>query len=106
VSDDDRGGRPGEEPGTNLGGDPEREAARTLTGYLALTAAVVLHVMVGALLPLTTARGPTWMLGVSVVAWVAAAVLIWRWHRVRPIATMLVPFALLGAWYLVLQIGA
>jgi hypothetical protein len=87
-------------------GGPEREAARTLTGYLALIAAIVLHVMVGALLPLTPALGPGWMLPVSIVAWVAAVFVIWRWHRIRPIATLFVPFAMLGAWYLVLWLGS
>ena len=105
MNDDDRGSRAGDDAGAHHDGDLEREAARTLTGYLALTAAVVLHVMVGALLPLTTALGPRWMLAISVVAWVAAAVLIWRWHRLRPIATMLVPFALLAAWYLALRLA-
>ncbi len=101
-----RGDRPGGRPGADHDADVEREAARKLTSYLALTAALVLHVMVGALLPLTTALGPRWMLAASVLAWVAAAMLIWRWHRLRPIATMLVPFAVLGAWYLALQIGS
>ena len=92
--------------GGRHGLDPEAEAARNLSAYLALAGAIVLHVMVGALLPLTTALGPRWMLAASVTAWVATAVLIWRWHRSRPIVTLFVPFALLGVWYLALQAGA
>jgi hypothetical protein len=42
---------------------------------------------------------------VSVAAWVVAAVLIWRWHRRRPIITLLVPFGLLAVWYGALQLG-
>lgn len=84
----------------------EREAERQLTGYLALAGALILHVMVGALLPLTPQLGPRWMLVVSVVAWAATAALIWRWHRIRPITTLLLPFALLSAWYGALRTGS
>lgn len=100
------GGEPGGDRGARDDGSPELQAARTLTGYLALAAALVLHVMVGALLPLTPQLAPRWMLAVSVAAWIGGAVLIWRWHRVRPIVTMLVPFAVLGAWFVALRLGA
>lgn len=84
---------------------PEREAARVVTGYLALIPALLLHVMVGALLPLTSALAPTWFLAITVLGWVAAVTLIWRWHRRRPVATLFVPFGVLGAWYLLLELG-
>ena len=86
-------------------GSPAHDAARTLTGYLALIPALGLHVMVGALLPLTTALAPRWFLAVSVAGWIAAVVLIWRWHRQRPVTTLFVPFGVLGLWYLGLEGG-
>lgn len=88
-----------------VGHRAEDRAARALSGYLALGGAIVLHVMVGALLPVTVALAPRWVLAVSVAAWVVAAVLIWRWHRRRPIITLLVPFGLLALWYGTLQLG-
>jgi hypothetical protein len=104
-----RGGATGdgeeEPPHRPAGHRAEEQAARALSGYLALGGAIVLHVMVGALLPVTVALAPRWALGVSVAAWVVAAVLIWRWHRRRPIITLLVPFGLLAVWYGALQLG-
>jgi len=91
--------------GGDQDGSAERDAARVLTGYLALIPALVLHVMVGALLPLASAVAPQGMLVASVVGWVAGAGVIWRWHRTRPIATLFVPFGVLGLWYLALEVG-
>lgn len=109
--DADVWGRPQDGPGGDgpcpqpRAPDAERIAARALAGYLALIPAIALHLMVGALLPLSTAFGPPWLLVVSIVVWAAAAIVIWRWHRRRPIATLFVPFAVLGLWYGALQVS-
>jgi hypothetical protein len=98
-----RDGRPARPRGPR--GAAEEQAARALSGYLALAGAIVLHVMVGALLPVTVTLAPRWMLAVSVAAWVAAAVVIWRWHRRRPIVTLLVPFGVLALWFGAVRLG-
>ncbi len=96
-------GPPGHPDGEPAG--PERLAALTLSGYIALAGALLLHVMVGALLPLAQGLAPTWAMAVSAVVWVWGAVLLWRWHRARPIVTLFVPFGVLAVWWALLRAG-
>lgn len=87
------------------GDQAPEDAARRLTARIALAAALVLHLMVGALLPATPQLAPPWGLPVFATLWFVAVAVILRWYRARPITAMLVPFALVGAWLATLWIG-
>lgn len=81
-------------------------AAHRLTARITLIGALVLHLMVGALLPTTPQLAPAWGLPVFATLWFVAAALILRWYRTRPITTLLLPIALVGSWLATLWAGA
>lgn len=80
-------------------------AARRLTARITLIGALVLHLMVGALLPTTPQVAPAWGLPVFVTLWFVIAALILRWYRTRAITTLLLPIMLVGVWLVTLWAG-
>ena len=98
-------------PGTEdpLGALRDRDltrAAQQFTARITLIGALVLHLMVGALLPTTPQLAPPWGLPVFATLWFVTAAMILRWYRTRAIITLLLPIALVGAWLVTLWVGA
>jgi hypothetical protein len=81
-------------------------AAHRLTARITLIGALVLHLMVGALLPTTPQLAPPWGLPVFATLWFVTAALILRWYRTRAITALLLPIALVGIWLATLWAGA
>lgn len=82
------------------------QAAHRLTARITLIGALLLHLMVGALLPTTPQLAPAWALPVFATLWFVVAALILRWYRTRAITTLLLPIALVGVWLATLWAGS
>jgi len=95
-----------EDPLAALGDRDLSRAAHRLTARITLIGALVLHLMVGALLPTTPQLAPAWALPVFATLWFVIAALVLRWYRIRAITTLLLPMALVVVWLATLWAGS
>lgn len=85
---------------------PEIDAgARALAGTTALVFAGLMHLMVGGFVALSGRLAPAWAVAALAAIWAVVAVVIWRWHRRRPLATLLLPFVAAGVLWGALWVG-
>ncbi|MCC5947638.1 MAG: hypothetical protein JJT89_04205 [Nitriliruptoraceae bacterium] len=82
-----------------------RGSAERLSGGIALGAATLMHLTVGLFVWFTGLLAPMPVALALVALWVALAVTIWRWHRRRPLWTLVVPFAMAGVWFATITLG-
>jgi membrane protein implicated in regulation of membrane protease activity len=98
------------EPGGTGGGpgpsssDVDAEA-RTIAGAIALVFAGGMHLMIGGFVALAGRVAPGWAVAALAFVWIVLAVVIWRWHRRRPLPTLLVPFVGAGVLWGALRFG-
>lgn len=100
------GADPDDLPGSD-GAGPLREAAAGLSARVALLAAGGMHLLLAAFVLPVGRIVPGWAAMALLAGWVAGAALIWRWHRARPVTTLLVPpVGALGWWVVVAAVGS
>lgn len=89
-------------------GDPADEVAagaRRAAGLIALVAGGLMHLVVGVFVSSSGLVAPLWAVVLLVAVWAALAVLLWRWHRRRPLATLAIPFVAAAVWWATITLG-
>lgn len=98
---------PGEDPvAAHSDGDPLRAAAAGLSAKVALTAAGGMHLVLAAFVLPVGRIVPGWAAALLIAGWVAGATAIFRWHRTRPVTTLLIPPLAAGLWWVVVALSS
>ena len=79
--------------------------ARRAAGIVALFAGALMHLIVGAFVASSGLVAPAWAVALLVAVWAGLAVLLWHWHRRRPLAALLLPFVAAAVWWATITLG-
>ena len=79
--------------------------ARRAAGMIALVAGALMHLIVGAFVASSGLVAPAWAVALLVGVWAGLAVMLWRWHRRRPLAALGLPFVAAVVWWGTITLG-